>query len=200
MKRTGTHLPRRMGRVLTAFATLVSFNALPVAAQAPGLDPDSIGAEFQAALQGLAWRAATARMHPEGLDYFKHRVTIFVEADTTGATLEALFEGSTRAAYEALDPTEVFVRVMEVFQAELPGLLNAWSARDVEVLGSIREGPDTRHVLYRNTPHLSGSDSELRTMTLKSHQEEWRVVTAHELETVPESLRGLLRFLISGSR
>lgn len=195
---TSTFRRGRRGHSHLRYETLFCCIALTFAAPhaAAQQDPaETIALEFQTSLQRLGWDAAAYRMHPEGLQAFKQRVTIFVEADTTGITRTVLFGEISAQAYTSLAPSEVFSTIMERFETDLPGILNAWSARDVEILGTVAEGADTRHVLYRNHEWMGGSKPQLRVMTLQPHDGEWRVVTSPELEAVPEALRGLLGIL-----
>ncbi len=161
----------------------------------PDLTPIELAEEFQLSVQRLGWEAAAFRMDPVGLAAIKERVTFVVEADTLGTNLELLFDNISLEEYHALDPAEVFVTLMELFETELPGLLNAWSARDFEFLGEIRETPDLSHPVYRNTEMMQGANPELRIMTLVRTNNGWRVRTSPELEAIPEALRGLIRFL-----
>lgn len=166
-------------------------------AQGPDLPPDSVAAEFQAALRGMGWRAAAYRMHPEALRRVRDLVTTLVEVDETGATREFFFGDARTADLRALDPQDHFTRVMGVILDELGGLLHAIVVREVSIIGSVRERADLAHVVYRSQAELSGADPQIRVMTLKRSPDGWRVLESQELEVIREALRGTPRRLRS---
>ncbi len=164
-------------------------------AQDPSLSPDSLGAEFQAALQGMGWRAAAHRMHPEALRRFRYLIDVFVTTDETPITREFFFGTLDQDEYRSMSDELIFIRVMSVMMSELRGLLHAIVVRDVRVIGSVQEPPDLAHVVYRSLARLSGAEPEMRIMTLKRAPNGWRVLESQELDVIMESLRGTPRRL-----
>ena len=163
-------------------------------AQFQDLTSDSLATEFQTALRAMAWEPAAARMHPEGLDAFKFRITVIVEAEGSGSrVLQLLFPGMTVEEYQSHPPLRVFTRVMDVLMERARGLIHALVVRQVEVLGTVREGSELAHVLYRSEAQLSGAVPELRVMTLKRFQNEWRVLSSQELDVIVEAFKGETR-------
>mgnify|MGYP006278323025 CR=1 FL=1 len=156
------------------------------------LGPDSLAAEFQAALRGMGWRAAAARLHPEALGSFHHRITLLAEMDTTGGPMDKLYPQGGLSVYHQKSREEIFLRVMEILMEDAPGLIHALVVREVEVVGHVPEG-DLAHVVYRSTADLSGAQPELRLMTLKRHGQAWRVLRAQEVEVLVEAFRGITR-------
>jgi len=154
--------------------------------------PDSVAAEFQAALRAMAWSAAAQRMHPEGLTHFRNRVDILVAANPR-ALLEQVFAGISLEEYQALSDAEVFTRSLRAMMTQMRGLLHAVVVRDVEVIGAVREGPEGAHVVYRSRARLSGANPEMRVMTLKRSPQGWRVVDSAELDVIREAMRGFNR-------
>jgi hypothetical protein len=63
--------------------------------------------------------------------------------------------------------------------------------RDVDVIGSVSEGSELAHVVYRSTADLSGARPELRVMTMKLDEGVWRVLTSQELDILVEAFRGV---------
>jgi hypothetical protein len=153
---------------------------------------DSLATEFQAALRGVGWRAAAARLHPEALAEFHHRITLLVEMDTTRGPIEKLYPEGGLPLYHQKSREEIFLRVMEVLTETAPGLIHALVVRDVEVVGHVPEG-DLAHVVYRSTADLSGAEPELRLMTLKRNGDLWRVLRSQEVEVLVEAFRGITR-------
>lgn len=166
----------------------------PREAAAQEIDSDSLATEFQTAIRAMAWAPAAARMHPEGLDHFKYLITVLIEAEGAGSrVLDLLFPGMTVTAYHAHPPERVFQRVLGFLTERARGLMHALVVREVEVLGSVFEGPELAHVVYRSEAQLSGAVPELRVMTLKRDGGAWRVLTSQELDVVIEAFKGETR-------
>jgi hypothetical protein len=184
---------RRRGVRAVSFIVLALSLTRGASAQSSALGPDSVAAEFQAALRGVGWRAAVSRLHPEALADFHYRMTLLVEMDTTRAPLEKLYPSGGLDTYHATSPEGVFLRVMEVLSEEAPGLVHALVVREVEVIGHVQEGPNLAHVVYRSTADLSGAEPELRLMTMKKDGDRWRVLDSQELDILVEAFRGISR-------
>jgi hypothetical protein len=150
--------------------------------------------EFQRAFESMVWRAAAVRMHPDALDRFHEVVTMLVATDASTEVPERLLGGVDRGGYEELRAPEVFERVMTSLLQETPGLMHALVTRRHAVLGSVAEGADTVHVVYRVLPRLQGSAPEMKVMTLAragGAGGPWRVLGSDELDVVRAALRGI---------
>lgn len=155
--------------------------------------PDSLATEFQTALRAAAWAAVAQRVHADARARFRRLVDILVEADTTGGTLGALFP-EVGEGYRQMPDSAVLRVVMSHVAAELPGVVHSLSARDVTVLGTVREGDGLAHVVYRNADRLPGAEPEIRVMTLaRGGPLGWGVLRSQELGLLQEGLRGVLR-------
>jgi hypothetical protein len=141
----------------------------------------------------VGWQAAVARLHPEALADFHYRMTLLVEMDTTRAPLDKLYPVGGLEAYHRTSAEGVFLRVMEVLSEDAPGLAHALVVRDVEIIGSVPEGSDLAHVVYRSTAQLSGAVPEMRIMTMKKDGDLWRVLSSQELDILVEAFRGISR-------
>ena len=156
----------------------------------PEGSPAAVADEFHRAIQSMVWQALADRLHPEALDYLRLAVRINLDADTTGWSLEHLLGGlPDRAAYEALDDEAAFVRVMAGVQTEVPGLLSSMVSRRSEVLGTVVEGQDTAHVVYRIVSLAQGAEPRVRALTLVRTSQGWKVRFAEEVEVLHTALR-----------
>lgn len=183
------------GVVLAAAALLANAPLVPPAAPenpAPRASPpDSVALGFQNALRAGAWRTVAGLLHPEAREDFRRWVDIIIAADETGRTRRGVFGEMTSDMVAALPDSVVLVRALERLMADMPGLLHALMARDIAVLGSVREPPDLAHAVYRNTDLLQGAVPEIRVMTLRRAGEEWRVERSEELALIREAMRGI---------
>lgn len=198
LRTTFTRSPRLAARLsYLALTTSALFLLTTEAArgQASSLTPDSLGAEFQAAIRGMGWLATARRMHPDALRRFRYLIDVFVETDESGATREFFFDGLAEERYRSMSDDDVFVRVLGVMMEQLPGLLHALVVRDVEIIGSVHETPDLGYVVYRSQARLDGAQPEIRVMSLKRAPDGWRVLASQELDVILESLRGTPRRL-----
>ncbi|MEJ2540391.1 MAG: hypothetical protein P8188_10535, partial [Gemmatimonadota bacterium] len=130
------------------------------------------------------------RIHPEGLAYVRLATDVLVQADPGDWVLAVLLGGVDPDAYGGLDDAEVVRRTLEGVPREAPGLLSSLVARRTETLGTVAEG-DARHVVYRIQMQVSGSEPEIRVMTLWRHQGSWRVVQAEDLSVLHTAIRGI---------
>lgn len=162
-----------------------------VSGQAPGISPDSVAAEFQASLRGMGWRALVARMHTEGVDRIQEFMVAWVEQDPSGGILELFYGDVTLQEFESLSSDEVAARTLERVASAMPGLLHALVVREVEIVGSVPDPPELTHVVYRSTAGLQGAVPEVRVLSVKLDQGEWRVLWSQELDAIQEALRGL---------
>lgn len=167
--------------------------APPVAAQDPALTPDSLAHEFQTAIRAQAWDAVAARVHPERMERFHRWVVILLDVPGTAEARRRVLGDTSRAAYADAGPRRLFSRLLEGLSEDFPGLVHALVARDVEILGTVREGAELAHVVYRNSDRLSGAVPEIRVTTLRRTPDGWRILESDELDLIRVALQGLLR-------
>lgn len=165
-------------------------SAVPASAFAQS-PPEQVADEFQRGFQSMAWAGLAQRVHPGALAYIRLAVRIVLDTDSTGWALEHLLGGiPDRAAYERLDDEEVFRRIMAGVQAQSPGLLSSLVSRRSHVLGTVMEGGDTAHVVYRIVSLVQGAEPEVKVMTLLRTNAGWKVHDADEIRVLHTAVRG----------
>jgi hypothetical protein len=132
-----------------------------------------------------------ARMHPEGVGRLHDFMTAWVEQDGSGRILSLFYGDLTLEQFQALPDHEVAARTLERAASAMPGLLHALVVRDVRIVGSVPDPPDRAHVVYRSTSGLQGAVPEIRVLSVKRDDGEWRVLWSQELDAIQEALRGL---------
>lgn len=188
--------PTLAGSVASAVALSVASGMAPAptCAQALPHPAATVADEFQRGFQSMAWAELVERMHPDAVAHVRLAVDIVVDADTTGWALEQLAGGvSDRAAYARLDDDEVFLRAMRAVQLQVPGLLSSLVSRRSEVVGTVPEGPDMAHVVYRMLSLVQGAVPRITVMTLVRTDDGWKVRAAEELDVLHTALRGIPR-------
>lgn len=149
--------------------------------------------EYLRGIEAGAWRATAQRIHPDALTRLRETLRIMVEPDSSGRLLRELSGGQTAERYFSLDGGSLFVSVMRALVRNSPGIVNAMTDRDTEVVGAVAEGDSLRHVVYRLEWRLSGARPEINVMTLaRDGRGRWRVLRAPELESLRPALRGLV--------
>ncbi|MEX2048383.1 MAG: hypothetical protein WEB90_02270 [Gemmatimonadota bacterium] len=184
-----------MRRLLTLCAlALAVVVAAPVAAQVvdgdTGDPPVELARGFLRSLRSLHWEGAAQALHPETLDRFRVLVSAIAAADSTGGVGRFL-TGAAPERFDSLDPERVFARAIGAMLGEMPGLAHAIQDRDDEVLGTVPEGADAEHAVYRTQARIGGSVSEVKVMELGRVGAGWRVRWSDELEVLDAALRGV---------
>jgi len=144
-----------IGLLRTARATFFAASLgllFPVVGEAVQRGPEDIADEFLRAFEALSWYAAAQRMHSQGLADFREDVAMIVHADSSNEVLSRLLGGRSRENFDAMEDVDVFPRVMEALEDEMPGLVNGLIDRRHEVLGVAAEGEELAHVVYRVIP------------------------------------------------
>lgn len=116
-----------------------------------------------------------------------------LEADEENRLRDALARGLDARPVSEAGGRELYVAAMRALQRESPGIVQAMSDRNTEVLGAVAEGDSLAHAVYRSQWRLSGSEPEIEVLTLaRSREEEWRVADSPDLGSLRPALRGLL--------
>jgi hypothetical protein len=82
---------------------------------------------------------------------------------------------------------------MRAVQLQVPGLLSSLVSRRSEVVGTVPEGPDMAHVVYRMLSLVQGAVPRITVMTLVRTDDGWKVRAAEELDVLHTALRGIPR-------
>lgn len=184
-------MPRLPTLCALAVATVV---AAPGAAQVVDAERADTAAEtagvFLRSLRSLDWDEAAHALHPETLDRFRILVTMIAEADSTGGVGRFL-TGTDGEGLQALAAEPVFARSIDAMLSEMPGLAHAIQDRDDEVLGTVPEGEEAEHAVYRTQARIGGSVPETKVMELGRVGAGWRVRWSDELELLDAALRGI---------
>lgn len=185
--------PRATPILLTALLALCV--AAPARAQTLGqltATPEEAAKLYLRSVRSIRWSATAQFLADTTLADFRLIVTLFSEADTTGAVRRQLVQTDSAGLAE-MAPAEVFSRSIGGVIDGMPGLMHALYDRDDEVIGHVAEGADTAHVVYRTTARISGAEPEVKVMQLVHTFEGWRVLWSDELEVIEAALRGVGR-------
>lgn len=154
--------------------------------------PERTTEAFLRSLRALRWETVALLLADEPLERVRATVEAVVAHDSTGA-IGARLVGTDAAGLAALSAPDVFARSMASVIGDMPGLTHAIYDRDDEVIGSVADGADAAHAVYRTTARISGAVPEVKVMQLQRTDLGWRVVTSDELGILEAALHGVGR-------
>ncbi len=199
--RPTTSALRRRGAPLAAGAALLFTLGVPGgaaaqpapaarAAAAPST-PEAAAAAFAAVMRRADWPAAAALMHPAALARLSILFAPLVRADTAGALRRGVFGVPTAAAFAGLSDAERFVRLMRFLASRSPQVGTALAGTETQVLGHVREGRDTAHVVVRTRTPAGGATVERTSvMSMQRAGAGWGMLLSGDLEGLAAALRG----------
>lgn len=119
--------------------------------------PEDAARRYFAVMREAEWDAAAKLMHPDALEEFKSFFVALAAADSAGTVISTFFGVRTAAEFRALPPAEVYARMMRSITAVSPEMKQALTSMQAEVVGSVPEGGDVAHVVYRMNVAVSGA-------------------------------------------
>ena len=171
---------------------LLAGHTAAVAQQAPKSAAE-VADEYLRGIEAMAWRATAQRIHPDALERLRETLRIMIEPDKTGRLLRVLGGGLSEEDYLARDGETLFASVMSALRRESPGIINAMTDRETEVIGTVAEGDSLRYAVYRLEWRLQGAEPEIKVMTLAPDARgRWKVLWAPELESLRSALLGIV--------
>jgi hypothetical protein len=165
--------------LLTLFATALRAQQTPEAA----------AEQYLAAMKAGDWQRTAALMHPEALAELKGVFSLVAIADSTGVVVGPMFGVPNATEFEALSPQEVYARVLGSVSRRAPQLITAMRGVQIQVLGSVREGPETAHVVYRLNMSADGvPSSRIDIISFRRSGDRWLGLLSGDLRSMAESI------------
>ncbi|MBC8144295.1 MAG: hypothetical protein H7X80_01850 [bacterium] len=133
-------------------------------------------------------------MHPDALTDFRVLIQPVVDrADATdkeAATgLMLMFDGvETVAQLRKLDDGTFFTSFYKGLTSLQPEIADAVRGAEITMLGSVMEGNDTAHVVYRLISSINTSLSEAQVVTVQRTKNGWGVLLTSEMTTMTENI------------
>jgi hypothetical protein len=176
----------RTGRILWIALLGVALAAAPAAAQQT---PEGAAREYLRLFQAGDWRQAAALMHPDALEELKGFFSLVAEGDSAGVVLGPMFGVSGAAEFRALTAQEVYARVLGTVSRSAPQLVPAMRGMQAEVLGSVNEGPEVAHVVYRLSVTLDGvTSTKVQVLSFRRSGDRWMGLLSGDLRALAESI------------
>lgn len=138
------------------------------------------------------WAGFAKVMHPEALADLRRMFRPLVEAGTQEVG-KPFFGIESLKEFDALSDQAMFERFMTSL-SQLPGVAEALGNAEVSVIGTLEEGPDLAHVVYRGTARIEGlTVSQTAVTTLRRSNGEWRALLNGSIEGMAQRLGALVR-------
>ena len=178
-----------MMRLLGIASVLFGILASGTAWAAKEVSPEDAAKAAMISMKKGDWAAYTHQMHPEALAKAKQMFRSIVAADATGRTGEVLFGVGTPKAYDALSDSASFVALMTHLTQNFPALDEAMRTSEFHVIGTLREGENLVHIVYR--ADASAEDvtiTKTAVLTMRRHRDEWRMLLTGNIEGLASRL------------
>jgi hypothetical protein len=111
--------------------------------------PESAAKTAMVAMKKGDWGAYTHGMHPEALAKAKEMFGAVVANDASGRVGQLFFGVPSAQGFDALSDSASFVAFMTNLTREFPMFGEVMRTAEFEVIGTLREGSDLAHIVYR---------------------------------------------------
>jgi hypothetical protein len=155
-------------RVVLALAYICIF--LSTVAYAQGQAPEEVAKASMELVRKGDWSAYARLMHPEALAEAKRLFRPIIAADTSGKVGELFFGVKNSTQYDALSEIAAFEALMTNLTKNIPAFTEALKTVDFTIVGSLPEGEEFVHVVYRGGAKAEGvAISKTSVVTLRRH-------------------------------
>jgi hypothetical protein len=162
----------------------------PALALAEGQSPEEVARVGLDLVSKRDWPAYAHLMHPEALRSMKQMFRPIVEADTKGEAAQGLFGVAGIKGYDAASDSALFCSLMVNLMKIAPAMVEAVKNAQYTVIGSVPEGQDRVHVVYRvRTAAEDVQVTKVSAISLRRHGETWRFLLSGNMEGLASALK-----------
>ncbi|MDO5609311.1 MAG: hypothetical protein Q4G62_00770 [Pseudomonadota bacterium] len=167
--------------IILAMLALPAARAQPV----PTDTPEAVVAAMNASMAVADWQAAAAWFDPQALQDFRAMLAPLVDAvpdAQQSVILAMLFAGSSAEDLKRASDAEFFASFMA---AMMRGKLE-----DNDIIGSVAEGDELRHVVTRATASAEGVRiTKMEVVSLRKTPHGWRAMLKGDMTGMVEALK-----------
>jgi hypothetical protein len=136
------------------------------------------------------WPAYTHLMHREALKSMKQMFRPIVAADESGQAAQGLFSVSNLSRYDAASDSALFCSLMVNMMKIAPTMAEVVKNAQYTVIGSVAEGQDLAHVVYRvSTSGQEVTVTKVSAITLRRDGDTWRFLLSGNIEGLVSALK-----------
>jgi hypothetical protein len=129
------------------------------------------------------WGTYTSFMHPDALGSFKEIFRMMISADDSGEMVGGLFGVLDSTEYDKKSAADIFMNFMRGINQAAPELMGIAKDASYQILGSVPEGSETVHVVFRMTLSLEGIPiSSVAVQTLHKYNGQWKSLLSKQMD------------------
>ena len=152
--------------------------------------PDAFAQAYFQTMKTGDWAANARLMHPEALQGFKDMVSPLLSLGT-GEELARLMGVDSAATLAALPPADFFARFVGSVMAQ-QGLMEVMRSAEIQVVGSVPEGADQAHVVYRMSMSVAGATvTRMNVISARRDGASWKGLLTGDMQGLAQALQGL---------
>ena len=145
--------------------------------------PQVIANITMAAAKKGDWATYTRHMHPDALAKAKRMFGAVVAADASGRARKLFFGVEDMKSYDALSDSACFTALMTNLTEHMPAFGEAMKNAEFHVIGTLPEGKDLVHVVYRTDTKAEDLEvTRTSVLSLRRYKDEWRMLLAGNIE------------------
>ena len=184
---TSPHRPTCAAILIVAALALA---LAPAIALAEGQSPEDVARVGLDLVSKRDWPAYTHLMHPEALRSMRQMFRPIIVADDTGEAAQGLFGVAGIKGYDAASDSALFCSLMVNLMKIAPAMVEAVKNAEYTVIGSVPEGKDLVHVVYRvHTAAEEVQVTKVSAISLRRHGESWRFLLSGNMEGLVSALQ-----------
>ena len=151
--------------------------------------PEPAARHYFGLMQKADWDGAAAAMHPDALQEFKSLFESFAAHENGVEVISQFFGVKTAAEFKALPPAEVYARLMRSLVSMSDEMRQAMTSVKAEIIGSVAEGPDVAHVVYRmNMGVADVSIAKVQVLSFRRSGDRWLGLLTGDIRGLAQQL------------
>ena len=187
-----------MKTFLCCLALVFATNAARAAEEAT---PEAIAKRQIEAMRSLNWELVAKYTHPKALVQMQ---SLFIPVVIAGAAakdnpaaqemMKIVFAGKSADELSGMAPAAFFQIVMKGISGATPDFKYAMTGMEVQILGSVKDGENLAHVVYRLNRNIGDNvATKIAVTTVERDGETWKAQLNADLENVARAISARLQ-------
>lgn len=181
----------RLSKMMIGMLGAIVLAAAPAIAQSADEEAIAVAGRYVDAMRASDFDGMAALMHPMSLAELRN---IFspVLASEAGPEIISAIGLPPPAQLSTMSDSEFFASFMRAIVAGDSTMADALRQANADLLGSVPEGADTVHVVYRMRMKVEGIEvSEMEVLSLARWEDSWRGLLAGDLAGLAAMFQGI---------
>ena len=163
--------------------------------------PEAVAKRQIEAMKTLNWELVARYTHPKALEQMQ---SLFIPVVIAGSSakdnpaaqemMKIVFAGKSADELSGMSPGAFFQIVMKGISGATPDFKSAMTGMEVQILGSVKEGDNLAHVVYRLSRHIGDAvATKIAITTVERDGETWKAQLNADLENVARAISARLQ-------